>query len=324
MNYNKQQPQTRPPRRDVDGILLLDKPAGLTSNRALQVAKRLFAARKAGHTGSLDPLATGLLPLCFGEATKVSSFLLDADKGYRVRCRLGAATATGDADGEVIKTAAVPALKAADVETALAGFRGRIRQTPPMYSALKHEGRRLYELAREGKEVERKPREIEIRELRLVELAGGDIEYDVRCSKGTYVRTLSEDIARAGNRRPRCRPASLQGRGVRGGGHGEPGGTGGRRGFGKHTAGRPAGADRRRAGALADRRAGWGQRILPASRTSRLRFRRSAGRLVADLRPEKHVSGARRRGFQRKGGAKTVDSSEIASFSRAFVVGSRR
>ncbi|HET7587020.1 MAG TPA: tRNA pseudouridine(55) synthase TruB [Gammaproteobacteria bacterium] len=184
-------------RRDVDGILLLDKPSGLTSNRALQVAKRLFAARKAGHTGSLDPLATGLLPLCFGEATKVSSFLLDADKGYRVQCRLGTATATGDSDGEVVETAPVPALTAADVESALAGFVGRINQTPPMYSALKHEGKRLYELAREGKSVERKPREIEIYALRLIELSGDTIEYDVRCSKGTYVRTLSEDIARA-------------------------------------------------------------------------------------------------------------------------------
>ncbi|HET7371682.1 MAG TPA: tRNA pseudouridine(55) synthase TruB [Gammaproteobacteria bacterium] len=184
-------------RRDVDGILLLDKPTGLTSNRALQVAKRLFGARKAGHTGSLDPLATGLLPLCFGEATKVSSFLLDADKGYRVQCRLGTATATGDSDGEVVETVPVPALTAADVETALAGFVGRISQTPPMYSALKHEGKRLYELAREGKSVERKPREIEIHALHLVGFSDDTIEYDVRCSKGTYVRTLSEDIARA-------------------------------------------------------------------------------------------------------------------------------
>ncbi|HET6726196.1 MAG TPA: tRNA pseudouridine(55) synthase TruB [Gammaproteobacteria bacterium] len=191
-------PNTRPPRRDVDGILLLDKPAGLTSNRALQAVKRLFAARKAGHTGTLDPLATGLLPLCFGEATKVSGFLLDADKGYRVRCRLGVATTTGDADGEVIETAAMPPVLApADVEAALAAFRGRISQTPPMYSALKHEGRRLYELAREGKEVERKPREIEIYDLRLLEMEGDMLEYDVHCSKGAYVRTLSEDIARA-------------------------------------------------------------------------------------------------------------------------------
>lgn len=186
-----------PPRRDVDGILLLDKPTGLTSNRALQIAKRLFAARKGGHTGSLDPLATGLLPLCFGEATKVSSFLLDADKGYRVSCRLGAATTTADADGETTGTAPVPALTVDDIEAALARFRGRISQLPPMYSALKHGGRRLYEIAREGGEVERKPREIEIYDIRLVGWADDTIEYDARCSKGTYVRTLSEDIARA-------------------------------------------------------------------------------------------------------------------------------
>lgn len=193
----QQQAPTRPPRRDVDGVLLLDKPAGMTSNHALQAAKRLFGARKAGHTGSLDPLATGLLPVCFGEATKASSFLLDADKGYQVRCRLGSATATGDADGETTATAAVPPLTPADVEAALAGFRGRISQTPPMYSALKHKGRRLYELAREGKEVERAPREIDIHEIGLVSLAGDTVEYRVRCSKGTYVRTLSEDIAKA-------------------------------------------------------------------------------------------------------------------------------
>ncbi|HET7307362.1 MAG TPA: tRNA pseudouridine(55) synthase TruB [Gammaproteobacteria bacterium] len=189
--------EARPPRRDVDGILLLDKPTGLTSNRALQKVKWLFAAKKAGHTGSLDPLATGLLPICFGEATKVSSFLLDADKGYRVRCQLGAATATGDADGEVTATAPVPALTEAVVEAALARFRGPISQTPPMYSALKHQGKRLYALAREGIEVERKPREVEIYALRLTAIDGNAIEFDVRCSKGTYVRTLGEDIARA-------------------------------------------------------------------------------------------------------------------------------
>jgi tRNA pseudouridine55 synthase len=183
-------------RRDVDGILLLDKPRGLTSNQALQKAKRLLNARKAGHTGSLDPLATGLLPLCFGEATKISAYLLDADKGYRVTCQLGAATATGDADGEISARAPVPALTEADIERAFQSFRGRISQTPPMYSALKHGGKRLYELAREGKQVERKPREIEIHDLRLVGLTSDGFEYDVQCSKGTYVRTLTEDIAR--------------------------------------------------------------------------------------------------------------------------------
>jgi tRNA pseudouridine55 synthase len=183
-------------RREVDGILLLDKPAGLTSNQALQKAKRLLNARKAGHTGSLDPLATGLLPLCFGEATKISAYLLDADKGYRVRCELGVATATGDADGEIGERAVVPALTEAQVDEALQSFCGRISQIPPMYSALKHGGKRLYELAREGKEVERKPREIEIYGLRLVRLASDGFEYDVQCSKGTYVRTLTEDIAK--------------------------------------------------------------------------------------------------------------------------------
>lgn len=194
---NQAENRGRRPRRDVDGVLLLDKPAGMTSNQALQAAKRLFNARKAGHTGSLDPLATGLLPLCFGEATKASSFLLDADKGYAVRVRLGAATTTADADGEVTETAPVPPLTRARAEAALTDFRGRQSQTPPMYSALKQGGKRLYELAREGKEVERAPREIEIHEIALLAIEGDEFEYRVRCSKGTYVRTLSEDIARA-------------------------------------------------------------------------------------------------------------------------------
>lgn len=197
MTQKTHQAHARVPRRDVDGILLLDKPQGMTSNRALQAAKRLYAARKAGHTGSLDPLATGLLPICFGEATKVSSFLLDSDKGYRVRSRLGVATDTGDADGEPVESAPVPALTREDVVAAMAKFIGRIEQTPPMYSALKHQGRRLYELAREGKQVERPPRGIEIYALELTAFAEDCFEYVVRCSKGTYVRTLSEDIARA-------------------------------------------------------------------------------------------------------------------------------
>ncbi|ABI57288.1 tRNA pseudouridine(55) synthase TruB [Alkalilimnicola ehrlichii MLHE-1] len=183
--------------RRVNGILLLDKPAGLSSNQALQRAKRLFQARKAGHTGSLDPLATGLLPLCFGEATKVSGFLLDADKHYQVRCRLGVTTDTGDAEGEVLEETPVPALDADRVEAALAGFRGDIEQVPPMYSALKHKGQRLYKLAREGKEVNREPRPVRINGLTLVALEGDTLALDVRCSKGTYVRTLVEDIGRA-------------------------------------------------------------------------------------------------------------------------------
>ncbi|MBK1734236.1 tRNA pseudouridine(55) synthase TruB [Halorhodospira abdelmalekii] len=183
--------------RDVTGVLLLDKPAGATSNQALQQVKRLFGARKAGHTGSLDPLATGLLPLCFGEATKVSGFLLDADKHYVVTCKLGVATATGDAEGEVCEEAAVPALESVAVERVLADFRGVIEQLPPMYSALKHRGQRLYQLARQGIEVEREPRQVTIHSLELQALRSDELDLMVSCSKGTYIRTLAEDVARA-------------------------------------------------------------------------------------------------------------------------------
>ncbi len=188
----------RPPKgRNVSGILLLDKPAGLTSNEALQKVKRLYRARKAGHTGSLDPLASGLLPICFGEATKVSGFLLDADKHYVVRCRLGERTTTGDAEGEVVERRPVEGVTPAAIEQALAGFRGPIEQTPPMYSAVKHEGQRLYKLARQGVEVERKPRTVVIHELVLRALEDDEMELEVRCTKGTYVRTLVEDIGEA-------------------------------------------------------------------------------------------------------------------------------
>ena len=180
--------------RPVSGILLLDKPIGLSSNQALQRVKWLFDARKAGHTGSLDPLADGMLPICFGDATKLSAFLLDADKHYRFRVRLGQTTATGDAEGEVLATHAVPPLDSADIERVLADFRGEIDQLPPMYSALKHQGKRLYELAREGIEVAREPRRIHIRELTLESLELPDFDLQVHCSKGTYVRTLAEDI----------------------------------------------------------------------------------------------------------------------------------
>ena len=183
--------------RDVSGILLLDKPTGMSSNAALQRARRLFRARKAGHTGSLDPLASGLLPVCFGQATKISGMLLDADKGYRVTALLGTRTATGDAEGEVTGTAPVPTLDADAIATVLAGFLGTIDQVPPMYSALKREGRRLYELARQGIEVERAPRSVRIHELRLTDWDGRRLSLEVRCSKGTYVRTLVEDIATA-------------------------------------------------------------------------------------------------------------------------------
>lgn len=183
--------------RDVNGLVLLDKPIGLTSNDALQRAKHLYNAAKAGHTGSLDPLATGLLPLCFGGATKLSAFLLDADKRYRVRVRLGERTATGDAEGDVTERddpERVAAITSDALAEAVACFVGTIEQLPPMYSAVKHEGKRLYKLAREGIEVERKPRQVRIHELSLLETSLPEIEFDVRCSKGTYVRVLAEDI----------------------------------------------------------------------------------------------------------------------------------
>lgn len=181
----------------VDGVLLLNKPAGLTSNQALQRVKRLLNARKAGHTGSLDPAATGMLPLCFGEATKVCAFLLDADKTYRVTAKLGAATDTGDATGSVMETAEVPRMSAEEWDAVLQGFRGESLQVPPMYSALKKDGKRLYELARKGETVERDPRPIRIDAIELLEAAGTRLVFRVRCSKGTYVRSLVEDIARA-------------------------------------------------------------------------------------------------------------------------------
>jgi tRNA pseudouridine55 synthase len=182
---------------EVDGVLLLNKPPGITSNRALQAVRRLLNAKKAGHTGSLDPSATGMLPLCFGEATKVCAFLLDADKTYRVTARLGMATSTGDADGgETIATAAVPALSFDEWNTILQGFVGESMQVPPMYSALRKDGKRLYELARQGEVVEREPRPIRIEEIRLLESAGSRLVFRVICSKGTYIRVLVEDIAK--------------------------------------------------------------------------------------------------------------------------------
>ena len=180
----------------VDGVLLLDKPTGMTSNRALQKVRRLLNAAKAGHTGSLDPSATGMLPLCFGEATKVCAYLLDADKTYRVAARLGIATDTGDADGTPVATAEVPALSRDAWDAVLQGFVGESLQVPPMYSALKQDGKRLYELARKGEEVERAARPIRIHEIRLLEVSGTRLVFRVRCSKGTYVRTLVEDVAR--------------------------------------------------------------------------------------------------------------------------------
>ena len=180
--------------RDVSGILLLDKPSGITSNDALQQVKRLYFAKKAGHTGSLDPLASGVLPICMGEATKVSAFLLDADKRYQVRCQLGVRTATADAEGEVLETRPVGVYSREQLETVLEEFRGSIEQIPPMYSALKHQGQRLYKLARQGVEVEREPRPVEIYELTVAGQGEDWLDINVHCSKGTYVRTLAEDI----------------------------------------------------------------------------------------------------------------------------------
>lgn len=189
-------------KRDLSGIVLLDKATGVTSNRALQQVKRLFGARKAGHTGTLDPLATGMLPICFGEATKLSSFFLDSAKSYQAVARLGQVTDTGDRDGEVVETHALPDdLGVKRLDQALQEFRGPIEQIPPMYSALKHQGKRLHELARAGQVVERKARSVTISSLELScngGLLGEQLfAITVTCSKGTYIRTLVEDIGRS-------------------------------------------------------------------------------------------------------------------------------
>ena len=183
--------------RDLHGIVLLDKPSGVTSNAVLQRVKRLFKAAKAGHTGSLDPLATGMLPICFGAGTKVSSFLLDAHKHYRVTGRLGVATDSGDADGAVVTEGPRIELRTEAVRAALESFVGDIEQTPPMRSALKHKGRRLYELAREGTDVPREARRVTIHSIELLGFEWPEMTLEVACSKGTYVRTLVEDVAKA-------------------------------------------------------------------------------------------------------------------------------
>ena len=183
--------------RNVDGILLLDKPPGLSSNEALQRVKRLFGAAKAGHTGSLDPIATGVLPLCFGEATKFSQFLLNSDKRYLTEIKLGVRTDSGDADGQVLEEKPVPDLDLEDIEEALEAFRGEIDQIPSMFSAIKHQGQPLYKLARQGIEVERESRRVMIFENRLERFEGDRIELFIHCSKGTYVRTIAEDLGAA-------------------------------------------------------------------------------------------------------------------------------
>lgn len=182
--------------RRIDGVLLLDKPGGMSSNAALQAARRLFRAAKAGHTGTLDPLATGLLPLCFGEATKFSSDLFDADKTYEARVVFGVSTDTGDAEGKALECR-TPRFDRHGLEAALEKFRGRIAQVPPMYSALKRDGQPLYKLARQGITVERKAREVDIAELALLDHADECCRLRVRCGKGTYIRVLAEDIGRA-------------------------------------------------------------------------------------------------------------------------------
>lgn len=183
----------KPARQVVDGVLLLNKPVGITSNAALQKAKWLLNAKKAGHTGTLDPFADGLLPLCFGEATKFSAYLLDADKRYRAVLQLGVTTTTGDPEGEVLSTRDV-AVNCAEIDAVLPGFMGEIEQIPPMHSALKHQGRPLYEYARAGIEIERPPRKVTIRSLAMAECVPPRVILDVQCSAGTYIRTLAQDI----------------------------------------------------------------------------------------------------------------------------------
>lgn len=183
-------------RENINGILLLDKPVDMTSNHALQRVKHLYNAKKAGHTGSLDPIATGMLPICFGEATKFSQFLLESNKTYYVTARLGVETTTGDSEGEIVRTTPVQGFSRETVEQALFLFTGKIKQIPPMYSAIKYKGRPLYELARKGIEIERKPREVQIFSLEMDELTDQTLVLRVHCSKGTYIRTLVEDIGR--------------------------------------------------------------------------------------------------------------------------------
>ena len=186
----------KPARQPLDGVLLLNKPVGITSNAALQKAKWLLNAKKAGHTGTLDPFADGLLPLCFGEATKFAAYLLDADKHYRAVQQLGVTTTTGDPEGEVLSHAEVHA-SCADLAAVLPRFVGEIEQIPPMHSALKHQGRPLYEYARAGIEIDRAPRKVTIRSLDMVECAPPRVVLDVQCSAGTYIRTLAQDIGAA-------------------------------------------------------------------------------------------------------------------------------
>jgi len=245
MSQYKTEGLPRRERRSVDGLLLLDKPIGITSNAALQRVKRLFRARKAGHTGSLDPLASGMLPLCFGQGTKVSAYLLDADKTYRVTACFGTQTDTADADGSVIAESQVKTVERAALEQALEKLTGDIEQVPPMYSALKKDGKRLYELARQGIEVERPARPVTIRSLAIEVFDPAAPVIRVECSKGTYVRTLVEDLAgllgvAASERRTVCRGTACE--------HGADRGS---RGSGRRGVGRTAGSQRHGAQGIA-------------------------------------------------------------------------
>ncbi len=185
------------PRRHISGVFLLNKPLGISSNAALQKVRWLYRAQKAGHTGALDPLASGLLPICLGEATKFSHYLLDSTKRYQTTIQLGHSTTTGDVEGEILLEQAIPELTQEKIEHILAQFTGDIQQIPPMYSALKKEGRPLYELARKGIEIEREARPITIEQIQLLSFTTNTITLDVTCSKGTYIRVLGEDIAKA-------------------------------------------------------------------------------------------------------------------------------
>lgn len=180
--------------RNLNGVLLLNKDYGVSSNRALQQVKRLFNASKAGHTGSLDPLATGVLPICFGEATKFSRFLLEADKTYQVTAKLGVITSTADAEGEIIATHPVPEFSLEQIQVAITSFLGASKQVPSMFSALKHNGQPLYKLARQGVSIERPARDIFIYEFKLLNQTIDTLEFTVTCSKGTYIRNLIEDL----------------------------------------------------------------------------------------------------------------------------------
>lgn len=188
-------PMTKKQWQKVDGIVLLDKPEGVTSNGLLQQVRRVYNAKKAGHTGALDPFATGLLPICLGEATKVSGLLLDANKRYQATLKLGVATDTADKEGQPVLDAPIPVLDITNVTAVLQSLTGELEQVPPMYSALKYQGKPLYEYARQGIEIERPARRVTLFELTLLDLGTDEIRFEVFCSKGTYVRTLGEEIA---------------------------------------------------------------------------------------------------------------------------------